>query len=162
MGSSTFELQSWDDVDTALREILESEVSLNDIEGNLKLAKAAATEHAAALAKPLQDRIKTLEVLVEAFAKANKAEISGKTKTLNHGSVGFRQSSNISVPSKQLDSIIRNLRKYGMHDCISTPKEGVYKDVLGRYSDEDIIKVGASRKVEDKFWMETDKEKLRR
>ena len=47
-----------------------------------------------------------------------------------------------------------------MSDCIII-KEAVNKEVLEKYPDKDIIKVGATRKVEDKFWLETDKAKVK-
>ena len=157
---STFELKTWDDVDTCLREIAESEIALNDVEGNLNLAISEVKETAAKLAKPLKSRIDTLEALVKSFVEENKADIEGKTKALTFGKVGFRQSSRVSIPTKQIETILKNLRKHGMSDCIAV-KESIDKEILERYPDEDIIKVGASRKVEDRFWMETDREKVR-
>jgi len=158
---SAFELKTWEEVDTALREIAECEISLNEVDGNMNIAINDAKEIAAKLAKPMQTRIKTLQVLVKAFVETNKADISGKTKVLNFGKVGFRQTSRVSVPTKQIDAIIENLRKHGMGDCIVT-KETINKEVLEKYPDNEIIKVGASRKIDDKFWMETDKTKIGR
>jgi len=157
---TAFELKTWDDVDTCLREIAECEIALNDIDGNMNLAINGAKETAARLAKPMQTRTKTLEVLIKAFVEENRADIQGKTMALNFGKVGFRQSSRVSIPTKQIEAIIKNLRSHNMTDCI-TVEERINKEVLERYPDGDIAKVGASRKVEDKFWMETDKEKVR-
>lgn len=76
------------------------------------------------------------------------------------GKVGFRLNSSVSVPTKKLYKIIENLRKFGMENCIKVT-ETVNKDILGTYSNADIAKVGAVKKVEDKFWCEADKEKIR-
>jgi phage host-nuclease inhibitor protein Gam len=157
---TTFELKLWEDVDTALREIAEAEISLNEIDGQMNLAINTAKEHAAKLAKPLNSRVKALEALVKSFAEAEKSEMEGKSKQLNFGRVGFRQSSSVSVPAKKADAILNNLKKFGMEDCIAV-KETINKEALEKYSDDDIAKVGASRKVEDKFWLETDKEKVK-
>jgi len=156
-----FELKTWDDVDACLREIAESEITLNDIEGNMNLAIHEAKENAEKLAKPMKARIEALNKLAKAFAEAHKDEIEGKTKALTHGKIGFRASSRVSVPTKTLDQVLQALKKNNMGDCI-TVKETVNKEVLEKYSDKDIAKVGASRKYEDKFWLETDKEKVRR
>lgn len=157
---TAFALKSWDDVDTALREIAEGEIILNDIEGQMNIAIAAAKEKAKKLANPTQARIKALTALVKAFVEAEKADLDGKSKQLNFGRVGFRQSSSVTVPPAKVDAILNNLKKFNMDDCIST-KETVNKEALEKYSDETIAKVGASRKIEDKFWLETDKEKVR-
>jgi len=158
---TTFELKTWDDVDICLREIAECEISLNDIDGNMNIAINEAKEKASKLAKPIQARIETLEKLIKSFVQENKSDIQGKSKVLNFGKVGFRQSSKVSIPTKQIETILKNLRKHGMSDCIST-KETINKEVLEKYPDKDIVKIGASRKVKDNFYMETDKEKVRR
>ena len=63
-------------------------------------------------------------------------------------------------PTKKIEKIIANLKKFGMENCIKI-SETVNKDVLSTYSDKDIAKVGATKKVEDKFWCEADLEKIR-
>jgi hypothetical protein len=47
-----------------------------------------------------------------------------------------------------------------MEDCI-TVKETVNKEVLNKYTDKEIFSVGAARKTEDKFFMDTDHEKVK-
>jgi len=154
-----FSLDSWEDVDRCLREIAECEITLNGIEAQMNMTINDAKEQAALLAKPMQERISVLTALIKVFTRKNKSGIEGKTKSLNFGKVGFRQSSRVSIPKKN-DIILKNLRKFGMMDCISV-KETINKEVLEKYPDEDIIKVGASRKTEDKFWMETNKAKVK-
>ena len=156
----SLDIQNWDDVDKALLEIAESEITLTGIEAQMNIEINAAKEKATSLASPLQVKIKALETLVKSFVTSNKNDIDGKTKILNFGKVGFRQSSRVSVPIKIIDQIIQNLKNHGMQDCITT-KETINKEVLEKYSDKDIAKVGASKKYEDKFFMETDKKKVR-
>ena len=157
--NSEFELKNWDDVDRCLREICESELAIGEIEAQMNISINEAKEKASELAKPMQDKIKSLTALVQTFAEEEKSEMEGKTKQLNFGRVSFRQSSSITVPTKKLDLILRNLKKFGMDDCIAV-KESVDKEALEKYSDLDIARVGASRTVSDKFKLETDKEKL--
>lgn len=157
--NSEFALNSWEDVDRCLREIAECEITLNGIEAQMNMAINDAKEQAATLAKPMQDRAAALTALIKDFTRKNKSDIEGKTKALNFGKVGYRKTSRVSIP-KKTDDIIKNLRKHGMDDCIVS-KISINKEVLEKYPDEDIIKIGASRKVEDKFWMETDKTKIK-
>jgi len=154
------DIRSWEDVDKALLDIAESEITLNDIEGQLNIHINAAKERATQLSTPLKTRIKALSEVVEDWVERNRKDIDGKTKVLTYGKVGYRASSRVSVPTKTIDEVLEALRKHGMNDCISV-KETVDKDMLGKYPDKDIEKVGCSKKYEDKFFMETDKKKIR-
>jgi len=153
-------LQSWDEVDRALQEIGECQISISSIEAEMNISINDAKEKAAELAKPMSKRVAVLKAMVQEFAEGAKADIDGKTKVLNFGKVGFRKSSSVTVSTKKLDAILKNLKKFSMEDCISV-KETVNKEVLEKYPDKDIAKIGATRKVEDKFFLETDLEKLR-
>ena len=153
-------INSWEDVNKALKLKGESELTLDTLEAemNMKINDVKlATEK---LSKPLKEKVKELEEQIKDFTEENKAEIEGRTKILTFGKVGFRLSSNVSVPTKKLSKIIENLRKFGMENCIKV-SESVNKDILGTYSDKDIAKVGATKKAEDKFWCEADKERIR-
>jgi len=154
-------LQSWDDVDRALQEIGKYEIAINAIQIEMNISINDAKEKAANLVEPMNKQMTLLKAMIQEFTEGARADIEGKTKFLNFGKVGFRQSSSITVSAKKLDVILKNLKKFGMEDCIAV-KETVNKEALKRYSDIDIAKVGVSRKVEDKFFLETDLEKLRR
>ena len=154
-------LQSWDEVDNCLREICECEIAMTTITAEMNIAINDAKEKAKGLHDPMQKRVTQLTMLVQSFVESARADIEGKSKVLNFGKVGFRQSSSVSVPTRKLDAIIKNLKEFGMMDCILT-KETVNKEALEKYSDDDIAKVGASRKVEDRFFLEADREKVRR
>lgn len=153
-------LQSWDDVDRCLREIGECEIAMGEVEAEMNIAINDIKEKATRLAKPMQANIAKLEAMVKEFAEDAKADMDAKSKQLNFGRVGFRQSSSVSVPNKKIEAILKSLKKFGMDDCIIV-KETVNKEILERYPDKDIAKVGAVRKAEDKFWLEADKEKIR-
>ena len=154
-------LQSWDEVDNCLREICECEIAISTITAEMNIAINDAKEKAKNLSDPLKKRADQLAVLIEAYVENARADMDGKTKVLNFGKVGFRQSSSISVPLRKQESIIKNLKEFGMVNCILT-KETVNKEALEKYPDDDIAKVGASRKVEDRFFLEADREKIRR
>ncbi len=154
------ELKNWDDVDMALRLKGECELGLDTIEADMNMRINDIKQESEKLAKPLKEKIKLLEGQIKEYAEENKTDIEGRTKNLTFGKVGFRLSSSVAVPTKKLSKIIDNLRKFGMENCIKIT-ETVNKEILETYSDKDIAKVGAARKVEDKFWCEADKEKIR-
>jgi len=154
-------LHSWDDVDRALREMGECEIAVSTIQADMNIAITAAKEKATNLAAPMTKRVNALKALIQDFAEGAKGSLEGKSKALTFGKVGFRQSSRVSLPTMKIATIIANLKKFGMGDCIVT-KESVSKEALEKYPDKDIVRVGASRKVEDKFFLEPDLEKLRR
>ncbi|MCL2188468.1 MAG: host-nuclease inhibitor Gam family protein [Defluviitaleaceae bacterium] len=153
-------LQNWDEVDDCLREICEVGIAISTITADMNIAINDAKEVAKGLSDPLEKRKEQLAATVKSFVEAERANMEGKTKTLNFGKVGFRQSSSVSVPTSKLNSILKNLRDFGMVDCIAV-KETVNKEVLEKYTDDEIASVGATRKVEDKYFMEIDVTKIK-
>lgn len=152
-----FMLQSWDQVDETLLEIAENEMELEKLTTEMNQAIHEVKERFTSESKPFQERIKILSLYVQEFSERNREDIKGKTKTLNHGSIGFRQSTKVVL--SKVEQILENLKKFKMQDCISV-KESVNKDVLRKYPAEDVLKVGASLKVEDVFWYDTERQKL--
>lgn len=151
-------LKNWDDVNLTMKEIGECEADIEQIEAGMNAKIQDAKLEAELKAKPIQDRIKLLESQIKVYVESNKHEIKGKTKNLNFGKTGFRLSTKIVI-SKAAD-VIKNLRFHGMTDCIIV-KESVNKETLKNYPDADIIKVGARKEMEDVFWYEIDREKLK-
>jgi phage host-nuclease inhibitor protein Gam len=154
-------LKSWEEVDAALKEIAEMELDLLDIEGEMNKQIQSIKLTAAKEAKPLQDRINALGKDIKAFVEEHRGELDGKTKVLNFGKTGFRMSTRVILPKakEKLAAIIKNLKARKMNDCIIVT-ETVNKDVLKKYTEDEILRVGASLKKEDVFWYETDREKL--
>ncbi|WP_032122024.1 host-nuclease inhibitor Gam family protein [Clostridium amazonitimonense] len=150
-------LKTWEEVDLTLKEIAEYEMEIEKIQADMNQNIHDVKLDAEMKAKPLQDKIEMLGLYVKDFVEENKAELNGKTKTLNFGKTGFRLSTKLVI--RKAESILENLKRFKMQDCINT-KETINKDVLKKYSEEDIIKVGASLKKEDVFWYETEREEL--
>jgi phage host-nuclease inhibitor protein Gam len=150
-------LKSWDDVDITLKEIAECELEIENITTEMNQKIHDIKLEAEMKAKPLQDRIERLGLDIKAFVEENKAELNGKTKQLNFGKTGFRLSTKLVL--KKVETVLENLKRFKMEDCI-TVKESINKDVLKKYPEADIIKVGGTLKKEDVFWYETEREKL--
>lgn len=160
MTHSQTELQSWTDADRSMKKLAECALALDTIEAEMNMKINDAKEEAKKLAAPLQIVIAEQERLLQDFTEGHRAELDGKSKQLTFGQVGFRQTTSVSVPSKKLEKVLENLKKFGMENCIKVT-ESVNKNVLATYAAKDIAKVWASVKTTDKFFCEPDKEKVR-
>lgn len=154
------ELQSWAEVDRSMKQVAECALALDTIEAEMNMKINDAKAEAKKLAEPLQIVMAEQEALIRDFAEGHRAELDGKSRQLTFGRVGFRQATSVSVPSRKLEKILENLKKFGMENCIKVT-ETVNKDVLAAYDAKDIAKVGAAVKTVDKFFCEPDKEKVR-
>lgn len=151
-------LKTWDEADLHLKEIAEITIQIQAIEADMNLKISDAKLAAEIEAKPLHDRKEKLSLEIKDFAEEHKLEFDGKTKTLNFGKCGFRQSTKIVI--SKIKSCLEALKAKGLTDCI-TFKEEVNKEILRTKPDEVIASVGARKKVEDVFWLEPDYEKLK-
>jgi len=151
-------LKSWEEADNTLKQIREAEIELGRIAADAERCMIDIRQHAEAEAQPHKDRIKRMELQLKEFAVTNKADLKGKTREMAFGRVGFRMSTKLVLP-KAVETVIKQLRKNGMGDCITT-KESVNKEILKTYDENTIVAVGASLKKEDTFWYETKQEKI--
>lgn len=154
------ELKSWDDVNRALREIGECEIGIEKLEAEMNMKINDAKVEAEKLGKPLKTAMALLEEQMQAFVEENRADMVGKSRDMNFGTVGFRQSTKITYNTRKTEEILEKLEELGMLNCILV-KKSINKDALKLYPDRDIAKVGAKRKVEDSFYCEANLEKLR-
>lgn len=154
--------KSWEDVDVALKEIAENEITIEEIEGEMNKQINGIKKSTALEVKPLQDRINSLGKDIKEFATANREDLDGKTKALNFGKTGFRLSTTLSIPTAKdkLANIISTLKRRKMEDCINV-KETVNKEVLKKYHEDTILEVGGTLRKKDTFWYETEREKIR-
>jgi phage host-nuclease inhibitor protein Gam len=155
-------IKSWEEVNEALKEIAEGEILIEDIEGEMNRQINGIKKSSQLEAKPHQDRIDKLGKDIKEFVTEHRDEIEGKTKVLNFGKTGFRLSTTISIPraKEKVAAIIKSLKIRKMTDCIKV-EEKINKEVLKKYSEDEIIKVGAKLRKQDVFWYETAREKIR-
>ncbi len=151
-------LKSWEEVDSALKEIREAEIEMGRIAADMEECILDVKQKAEEQSAPQKDRIKKLELQIKEFVTLNKDELKGKSREMAFGTVGFRMSTKLMLP-KAVDKVIKQLRRLGMGDCISI-KESVNKDILKTYDEKTILMVGGSLKKEDTFWYETKQEEL--
>lgn len=91
-------LPDWAAVDGALRDIRECEHALTELGVDRDRRIDSVKEEYSKMALPLQNRIKKLEGDVKAYADAHRAELTGKSRKLNFGTVGYRISSRLTWP----------------------------------------------------------------
>lgn len=155
-------LRSWEDVNEALRQIAEATIAMEDIQGEMNKQILGAKKAAEEQGKPYKDRIAKLEHEIKDYATEHRADM-GKTKSkvLTFGTVGFRQSTSVSLPKAKdkLEQIIRKLKARKMSDCIVV-EEKVSKDALKKYGEDTVNAVGATWKQKDEFGYDLDLAKL--
>ena len=157
-------LKSWADVDAALREIAENEITLGDIEAELNRQVIGAKKTAEQQGKPHADRIAKLERDVKEFVEEHRTELGkAKTKALTYGEVGFRLSTSVILPraKEKVAEIIRKLKTRKMNDCIIV-EEKISKENLKKYGEDTVVAVGAAWKQKDTFGYDTYREKIER
>ncbi|MPM28220.1 hypothetical protein SDC9_74739 [bioreactor metagenome] len=157
-------LKSWEDVDAALREIAEAELTLGDIEAEMNRQILGAKKVAEQQSKPHADRISKLEGDLKEFVTAHRDELGNvKTKPLNYGSVGFRLSTSVSLPKskEKLNEIIRKIKARKLKDCIVV-EEKISKEALKKQGENIVIAVGAKWSQKDVFGYEVFKDKVER
>ena len=155
-------LHSWEDVNDALRQIAEAQISLGEIQSDMQKQILGAQKVAEEQSKPLNDNVAKLEREIKSFVTDHRDEM-GKTKSmvLTFGEVGFRLSTSVSLPraKEKLEEIIRRLKSRQMTDCIVV-EEKVSKEALKKYGEDTVNAVGATWKQSDVFGYEVNIAKL--
>lgn len=151
-------LKSWDEVDTALKQVAECERVLANLNTDMNDALDAIKKQYAEMAKPVNDKIKHLDTDICRFVTDHRAEIPGKTMVLNFGKTGFRITSKLKYKRKAAD-VVAALERLKLSDCIKTTKK-VIADTLKKKPVDVLEAVGAYLEKKDEFWYETTKEEL--
>lgn len=157
-------LHSWQECDDALRSIGENARDIAAIENVMNEQIAAAKAAAADKAAPLKEQTAELELALRDYAMTHRDDMDGhKSKQLTFGTVGFRRSTRITLPSakEKVAAIVARLRAKGMTDCIVQPDAKVNKDALKKYGAEQVAEVGATLTVEDAFGYDINTERLK-
>ncbi len=155
--SDIIPVESFDQVDDLLHKI----GSLADQIDKINIDNSAKIEQLKAEAKleiePLQLELDQLAESIKAFCVSNKKTFGTRqSMTLNHGKVGWRKSTVISIKTKNDTTLklIKSLFKPALiKDCIIT-KESVSKDALAKLSDDQLAQVEAKRVPKNPFYVE--------
>ena len=152
------QLRSWEEVDGCLKIMADAENEILKIEAEMNRQIAEIKKASEEEARGHKELIKQNEGKIKEFTGAHKEELKGKSKVLTFGTVGFRLSTRLLLPSSVAEVILK-LRERGMLDCINI-KESVDKEAIKKYGEEDIVAVGGYLQKTDTFWYETDKDAL--
>jgi len=157
------QINSWDDVDAALKRMGEIDIEMANVAGEATLKINDIKEAAKVKVAGAESERKHLEKLVTIFCEGNKDEFAKKrSKDLNFGTIGFRLVKNVSLPrdKAKIAELLKNLKAYGLNDCIEY-EEKPDKDKIAELADESIVKLGLKRTVKDSFRIQPSIEKIR-
>lgn len=153
-------LASWEDVDQAMRQVIEcdNQVKLEQVAFDRAVQEAKdklELDTRAAVAK-----IKMLGAQIKQFTTEHREELGGKkTKQLTFGKTGFRLSTSCVIPKGTDQEVVAKLRTMGLADCINT-KETVNRDNLKQKDAALVEQAGCRKDTKDVWWYEVDHTKL--
>lgn len=144
-------LRDWAAVDTALRDIRECRHALTELGVEKDRRIDGIKDEYARNALPMQNRIKRLEGDVKEYVDAHRAELTGKSKTLNFGVVGYRISSKLVLAANKAAEAIAALKAMGKDSLVKTT-ETLDREALKKQPLDVLEQVGAYVKVMDEFY----------
>lgn len=101
----------------------------------------------------LQNRVKALESEVKAYVDLHRAELDGKSRALNFGTVGYRVSSKLMLASSRVAEAIATLKVLGHTELIKTT-ETLDREALKRQPGDILQQVGAYIRTVDEFYFD--------
>ncbi|GHS88120.1 hypothetical protein FACS189487_05660 [Campylobacterota bacterium] len=146
-------VSSWNDVDSALREIGECDIAIANIKGEVTLKTNAIKEAAKPQIAPHLAKKEQLEKLVTLFCEGNKAEFADKrSRQFNFGEVGYRLVKSVALPrvKEKIEALVKSLKAYGLSSCV-VQTEAIDKDAVAELDDASLVKLGIKRTVKDSF-----------
>lgn len=137
-------LADWGAVDNALRDIRECQHTLAEmaVQRDRQIDSIKADYAQGAL--PLQNRVK-------AYVDLHRAELDGKSRALNFGTVGYRVSSKLMLASSRVAEAIATLKVLGHAELIKTT-ETLDREALKRQPGDILQQVGAYIRTVDEFY----------
>ncbi len=160
--NTTTTINSWDDVDNALRRIAEIDIEKSQIDGDTTLKINKIREEAKAISQEIDNDKKQLEKAIELFCEANKAEFaSRRSRVLNFGTIGYRLVKSVSIPRtrERVEALLRSLKAYGYQSCI-VYEERPDRDEIAELDDSVLVKLGLRKTVRDSFRIQPNIEKI--
>lgn len=148
------QINSFSDVDVALKRLCEVNVGIEKINGEVTLECNRIKEARKSEVERLESEKNFIEQQITLFCEDNKAEFAEKrSKEFTFGEIGYRISKSVSIPrvKAKLESLISSIKAFGLaKECI-TYSEVPNKDALAELKDEDLVKLGLKRVIKDNF-----------
>lgn len=142
-------LKNWQAVDDALRDIRECQHALTELAVEQARRIDIVKDECKGKSDPLNNRIKRMEAEIKEFVDAHRAELSGKSRRLTFGTVGYRLSSKLVTGLKDEDTIAL-LEAMGRTEFIRVTKR-LDKEALQKQPTELLEKIDAWVKATDGF-----------
>ena len=146
------QINSFSDVDVALKRLCEVSVGIEKINGEVTLECNRIKEARKSEVERLEKSF--LEQQITLFCEDNKAEFAEKrSKEFTFGEIGYRISKSVRIPNvkAKLESLLSSIKAFGLgKECIIY-EEKPNKEALAELKDEDLVKLGLKRVVKDNF-----------
>ncbi len=147
---------SWKEADEVLEKLAELERVI--VSSDLQLNRAIdelKSRNVAYLQGTIEMKA-TLEKELCLFCDLHREDFgSAKSRQLNHGTVGYRRSTSISL-TRSVSEVVSALRSKGLERFVLHKEDTVDKKQMHVLSDEQLMEVGAQRKSKDVFFVDTN------
>jgi len=156
------QLETWDDVDNAVRRMGELDIALERIQGDLQLSINTLKDQAKARSLPFIDERKALEKQVQLYCEERKDEfVKKRSRVLTYGTIGYRLVRSVSLPrvKDKVAALLKALKAYGLQECIRV-EETPLRERIEELDEATIAKLGLRRTVTDSFRIQPDLERL--
>ena len=152
-------LSNWDEVDLRLRRIGEIQIALEKIEGDMTLRINDIRQDYEESAETFKSERRDLEEAITSFSELHKDEFTKtRSKDLTFGLVAYRVVRKIMIRSNE--ACVAALQALKLYQYIRVTEEPD-KEAMADLEDNQLAKVGAKRKVEDKFRIEPNIERIK-
>ncbi|MBR8463636.1 host-nuclease inhibitor Gam family protein [Campylobacter sp. faydin G-24] len=148
------QINSFSDVDIALKRLCEVSVGIEKINGEVTLECNRIKEARKSEVERLESEKNFIEQQITLFCEDNKAEfVEKRSKEFTFGEIGYRISKSVSLPrvKAKLESLISSIKAFGLSKECLIYEEKPNKDALTELKDEDLVKLGLKRVVKDNF-----------
>lgn len=157
------DIKDFTDVDLALKRVAELTVGIEKINGEVTLECNRIKEARKTEVDRLENEKKYIEQVITTFCEENKAEFAKKrSREFTFGTIGYRLSKSVSIPrvKTKVEALLKSIKAFGLGDECIIYEEKPNKEALVELADEDLVKLGLTRKVKDNFRIEAKIEAL--
>lgn len=147
-------INSFNDIDIALKKVCELSVGIEKINGEVTLECNRIKEARKSEVERLENEKNFIEQQITLFCEDNKAEFSEKrSKVFTFGEIGYRISKSVNVPrvKTKVEALLNAIKAYGLGSECITYEEKPNKEALAELDDADLVKLGLKRTVKDNF-----------
>ncbi|MDY6119994.1 MAG: host-nuclease inhibitor Gam family protein [Campylobacter sputorum] len=148
------QINSFNDIDLALKRVCELSVGIEKINGEVTLECNRIKESRKSEVERLENEKNFIEQQITLFCEDNKHEFAEKrSKEFTFGEIGYRISKSVSLPrvKTKLEALLNAIKAFGLaKECI-TYEEKPNKEALAELNDSDLVKLGLKRTIKDNF-----------